>query len=61
MKKNLDKFKEENNLEYDILFQQDNAACNTSFESKAAIKILFDKNNINWPPNSPDLSPIENI
>ena len=42
MDKDLDKFKEDNNLEYDILFQQDNAACDTSFESKAAIKILFD-------------------
>ena len=61
MKKDLDKFKIDNDLEYDILFQQDNAACHTSYESKAAIKILFDKNCINWPPNSPDLSPIENV
>jgi len=61
MKKDLDKFKEDNELKNDILFQQDNAACHTSYDSKAAIKVLFDKNSINWPPNSPDLSPIENV
>ena len=61
MKKDIDKFKEDNKLEDDIIFQQDNAACHTSYESKAAIKILFDKNYIDWPPNSPDLSPIENV
>ena len=61
MKKDLDKFKKDNNLINDILFQQDNAACHTSYDSKAAIKILFDKSRINWPPNSPDLSPIENV
>ena len=61
MKKDLDKFKEDNELKNDILFQQDNAACHTSYDSKAAIKVLFDKNSIKWPPNSPDLSPIENV
>ena len=61
MKKDLDKFKKDNNLINDILFQQDNAACHTSYDSKAAIKILFEKNRINWSPNSPDLSPIENV
>ena len=61
MKKVLDKFKIDNELEYDILFQQDNAACHTSYESKAVNKVLFDKNCIKWPPNSSDLSPIENV
>ena len=61
MKKELDKFKKYNNLINNILFQQDNTACHTSYDSKAAIKILFDKNIINWPPNSPDLSPIEDV
>ena len=61
MKKDIDKFQEDNKLEEEIIFQQDNAACHTSYESKAAIKILFDKNYLEWPPNSPDLSPIENV
>ena len=32
MKKDLDKFKEDNELKNDILFQQDNAACLTSYD-----------------------------
>ena len=27
----------------------------------SSIEILFGKNTIDWPPNSPDLSPIENV
>ena len=41
MKKDLDKFKKDNNLINDILFQQDNAACHTSYDSKATVKIYF--------------------
>ena len=44
----------------DTIFQQDNAPCHTSKETKKffeaqGIQIL------DWPPNSPDLNPIENI
>ena len=61
MKNDMEKIKEDNNLKEDLIFQQDNAACHTSRESKYAIEILFDKNYIDWPPNSPDMSPIENV
>ena len=42
------------------IFQQDNAPCHTSFKllsffSKHKIEVMY------WPPNSPDLNPIENI
>ena len=60
MKKDIDKIKEENNIT-NLYFQQDNAACHVSQESKAVIEVLFGKNYIEWPPNSPDLSPIENV
>jgi len=41
-------------------YQQDNAPCHTSFKllsffSKHKIEVMY------WPPNSPDLNPIENI
>ena len=61
MKDDMEKIKQENNLEEDLIFQQDNAACHTSRESMSSIEILFGKNTIDWPPNSPDLSPIENV
>ena len=51
----------EHNLNEKLIFQQDNAACHTSRESRAAIDILFGDNTLEWPPNSPDLSPIENV
>ena len=60
MKKDIEKIKEENNLTH-LYFQQDNAACHVSQESKSAIEVLFGKYYIDWPPNSPDLSPIENV
>ena len=43
-----------------LLFQQDNAPCHTAKRSKE----FFKENGINlmsWPPNSPDLNPIENL
>ena len=61
MKKDIDKFGEDNKLEEDIIFQQDNETCDSSYESKASIKIFFDKNTIELPPNSPDLSSIDNV
>jgi len=61
MKKDMLNLKKDNNLEENLIFQQDNAACHTSRESKDAIEILFGKDYIEWPPNSPDLSPIENV
>jgi transposase len=43
-----------------LLFQQDNAPCHTSFStinffSENKIEVMY------WPPNSPDLNPIENL
>lgn len=61
MKSDMEKIEEKNNLKEKLLFQQDNAACHTSRESRAAIDVLFGENTIEWPPNSPDLSPIENV
>ena len=47
------------NLGINLLFQQDNAPCHTSVESKKSLskmnKIKF------WPSNSPELSPIETV
>ena len=61
MKNDKIKIRDENKLENNLIFQQDNAACHTSKDSKYAIEILFGKDFIEWPPNSPDLSPIENV
>ena len=44
----------------DVIFQQDNAPCHTAHK----IRDFFNANNIktmNWPPNRPDLSCIENL
>ena len=60
IKKDMEKIEKENNLNTPLIFQQDNAACHISYDSKSTIGILFGNNTINWPPNSPDLSPIEN-
>ena len=43
-----------------LTFQQDNASCHVSKDAKA----YFSRKNINildWPANSPDLNPIENL
>ena len=61
MKDDMEKIKKDNNLNENLIFQQDNATCHISRESKAAIEIFFKGNFIEWPPNSPDLSPIENV
>ena len=61
MKEDMEKIQKEYNLEEPLIFQQDNAACHTSYDSKSIIEILFNNNTIEWPPNSPDLSPIENV
>ena len=61
IKKDMEKIDKENNLNTPLIFQQDNAACHTSYDSKSTIEILFGNNTIDWPPNSPDLSPIENV
>ena len=61
MKNDMEKLETQYNLKEKLIFQQDNAACHTSRESRAAIDILFGENTIEWPPNSPDLSPIENV
>lgn len=42
MKDDIEKIKKDNNLNENLIFQQDNAACHTSRESKAAIEILFE-------------------
>ena len=55
----MDKIKKDNNLKNNLLFQQDNVTCHKSQESMEAIEVLFGKNKIWWPANSPDLSPIE--
>lgn len=48
------------NDEQDLIFQQDNARCHTS----RLVRGWMDQENINvlpWPPQSPDLNPMENL
>ena len=59
LKDDMDRIKKYNNLDNDLLFQQDNASCHKSRESMETIEVIFEKNKIWWPANSPDLSPIE--
>ena len=46
-------------------FQQDGATCHTPDQSREAVNELFPnkvisrRGNINWPPRSPDLSPLD--
>jgi len=47
-------------LGIDLIFQQDNAPCHTSKGSREYLKNINDKLKF-WPPNSPDLSPIETV
>ena len=61
IKQDIDEIKEKFKLKNDILFQQDNACCHKSRDSLDAIEIIFGKNKIWWPANSPDLSPIETV
>ena len=61
MKQDMDEIKKKYNLKNDLLFQQDNASCHKSRESLDAIDVIFGKNKIWWPANSPDLSPIETV
>ena len=61
IKKDMAEMKQKFKLKNDILFQQDNACCHKSRDSLDTIEILFGKNKIWWPPNSPDLSPIETV
>ena len=57
----MEKLENQYNLKEKLIFQQDNSACHTSRESRAGIDILFGENTIECPPNSPDLTPIENV
>lgn len=57
MKKDIEKIKKDHNIKDNFYFQQVNAACHISQESKTVIDILFGKEYIEWPPNSPNLSP----
>ena len=41
MKEDMEKIQKEYNLEEPLIFQQDNAACHTSYDSKSIIEILF--------------------
>ena len=43
------------------MFQQDNSSCHKSRDSLEAIEVLFWKNKIWWPANSPDLFPIKTV
>ena len=53
MKNDMEKLENENNLNEKLIFQQDNAACHTSRESRAAIDILFGENTLEWPKIPP--------
>ena len=60
IKEDIEQLKEKYNLNF-LLFQQDNASCHKSRDSLEAIEVLFGKDKIWWPANSPDLSPIETV
>ena len=56
----------ENDMEYfhrlgiNLILQQDNVPCHTSKDSREYLKKIENKLKF-WPPNNPDLSPIETI
>ena len=50
-----------NRLGKNLYFQQDNAPCHRGKKSLDFIKANFSKSLEFWPPNSPDLSPIEEL
>ena len=57
----LEFFKEDiDRLDKNLYFQQDNATCHVGKKSKEYINSNFQNKLDFWPPNSPDLSPIEN-
>ena len=50
--------------EANLEFQQDNAPPHTAKRAKESLKEIAEKHNLKtmeWPPNSPDLSPIEHL
>ena len=66
----LPRFASEGSLKFGIngrwsgewIFQQDGASCHTAKLAKQALQELWpNRHMIDWPPNSPDLSPIENV
>ena len=61
LKQDMEFIKKKFNLPKPLIFQQDNASCHKNRESLEAIEILFGKDKIWWPANSPDLSPIETV
>ena len=59
-KDDIDRISREHNLDK-LYFQQDNASCHTCKDMTKEINNTFSHVLAFWPPNSPDLSPIENI
>ena len=59
MKKNIQPLFKNKKIKKKIIFQQDNVSVHVSKETK----IFFEKKIrlLDWPDNSPDLNPIENI
>lgn len=48
IKKNKEKIEKDNNLDDNLIFYQDNAACHTLGNSKSTIDISFLKDYIDW-------------
>ena len=44
VKKDMEKIEKDNSLDSPLIFQQDNAACHASYDSKSTIEILFGDN-----------------